>query len=225
MDTGQQKHMPDQLTDEEIIIKILAGESRLYEVLMRRYNAMLYRVGMSVVNNDTEVEDIMQVTYIKAYEGLSNFESRSSFSTWITRILINESLYQLKKSKRNMSMNANNEGDEQHMNLGSNAASPVHALLNKELSSVLEQALVQLPEKYRLVFVLREMESRSIAETVDTLNISEANVKVRLNRAKSMLRDTLGSYYKNDSVFHFHLTRCDRIVNNVMKHLGINMAG
>lgn len=98
MDTGQQKHMPDQLTDEEIISKIRAGESRLYEVLMRRYNAMLYRVGMSVVNNDTEVEDIMQVTYIKAYEGLSNFESRSSFSTWITRILINESLYQLKKA-------------------------------------------------------------------------------------------------------------------------------
>jgi len=98
---------------------------------------------------------------------------------------------------------------------------PAKALLNKELSNVLEHALVQLPEKYRLVFVLREMECLSVAETVDTLHISETNVKVRLNRAKAMLRDTLGSYYKNDGIYHFHLTRCDRMVSKVLKHLGI----
>src|SRR5580704_9894806 len=109
MITALQESKKDQLSDEEIIRRTLAGEPRLYELIMRRYNAMLYRVGMSIVNNDVEVEDIMQVTYIKAYEKLSTFEHRSSFSTWLTKILINESLYQLKKSKRHISMEANNE--------------------------------------------------------------------------------------------------------------------
>ena len=216
-----QESKEPQLSDEEIISRILAGEHRLYELIMRRYNARLYRIGMSIANNDTEVEDIMQVTYIKAYENLSMFESRSSFSTWLTRILINESLYQLKKNKRYMSNVVNREIPSDEPASGVN--NPAKTLLNKELSNILEHALVQLPEKYRLVFVLREMEELSVAETVDTLHITEANVKVRLNRAKAMLRDTLGNYYKNDGVYHFHLSRCDRIVNKVLKHLGITI--
>jgi len=209
----------EQLSDEEIIRRVLAGEQRLYEVIMRRYNAMLYRVGMSIANNEVEVEDIMQTPYIKAYEKLATFEQRSGFGTWLTRILINESLYQLKKSKRNMQIELNNETHPE-IKTGNGTNSPVHTLLNKELSNILEDALVQLPEKYRMVFVLREMENMSIDETVDILNITEANVKVRLNRAKTMLRDTLGSYYKNEGIYHFHLTRCDRIVNNVFRKLG-----
>jgi RNA polymerase sigma factor (sigma-70 family) len=222
MNTTQiQEGKAGELADEEIICRVLAGEARLYEQIMRRYNAMLYRVGMSIVNNDVEVEDIMQITYIKAYEHLRKFESRSSFGTWLTRILINESLHHQKKSKRNMSIELNNETGQDAK--GANGAgSPVSALLNKELSKILEQALVQLPEKYRIVFVLREMEDMSVAETVDTLNISEANVKTRLNRAKTMLRDTLGNYYKNDNIYSFHLSRCDRIVNNVLQQLGID---
>jgi RNA polymerase sigma factor (sigma-70 family) len=208
------------VSDQEVISRVLAGEHRLYEFIMRRYNARLYRIGMSIVNNDTEVEDIMQVTYIKAYEHLHTFNNKSAFGTWITRILINESLLHLKKSKRYMSMETNNETNPIEK-VQKNESSPIKALLNKELSNVLEDALVQLPEKYRIVFVLREMENMSIAETVDTLSITEANVKVRLNRAKAMLRDTLGDYYKNDGIYHFHLTRCDRIVNNVFRHLGI----
>ena len=201
MNTLLQKPQADLISDEEIISRILGGEHRMYEIIMRRYNAMLYRIGMSMVNNDAEVEDIMQVTYIKAYENLHKFEKRSGFSTWLTRILINESLYQLKKSKRNMRIELNNDTHPDNK-ADNGAGTPVNTLLNKELSNILEQALVQLPEKYRMVFVLREMENMSIDETVDILNITEANVKVRLNRAKTMLRDTLGSYYKNEGVYH-----------------------
>jgi RNA polymerase sigma factor (sigma-70 family) len=209
------------ISDEEVISRVLAGEQRLYEVIMRRYNARLYRVGMSIVNNDTEVEDIMQVAYIKAYEHLHTFNNKAAFGTWLTRIFINESLLHLKKSKRYTSMEANNDANpvERHHNTEN---TPVNTLLNKELSKILEDALVRIPEKYRVVFVLREMENMSVAETVDSLNITEANVKVRLNRAKTMLRDTLGDYYKNDGVYHFHLTRCDRIVNRVFERLGIS---
>lgn len=203
-------------SDEQIIAEILDGRKQLFELLMRKYNARLYRVAMSIVNNDGEAEDIMQATYIKAYEKLETFEQRSTFGTWITRILINESLGRLKKQKRFVTM------AEDHTRQDTGAAqNPDRQLINKELRMALEQAMLQLPEKYRLVFVLREVEDMSIAETVDTLGITEANVKVRLNRAKTMLRDSLSSYYKNDGVFEFHLSRCDRVVNTVLQKLGI----
>jgi RNA polymerase sigma factor (sigma-70 family) len=208
-----------QLSDEEVVGRIRAGEQRLYEVIMRRYNARLYRIGMSIVNNDTEVEDLMQIAYIKAYENLHKFEGRSGFGTWLTRILINECLYQVKKNKRYMKVELNGDAP-----LHGNEHGPAKKLLNKELAGMLEDALVQIPEKYRMVFVMREMENMSTAETMDTLNLSEANVKVRLNRAKAMLRDSLSSYYKDDAVYSFHLTRCDRIVNSVLTRLGISPA-
>jgi len=99
---------------------------------------------------------------------------------------------------------------------------PMSALINKELGLALENALVQLPEKYRLVFVLREMEGMNVAETVNVLGITDVNVKVRLNRAKAMLREALSSYYKKDNIFEYHLSRCDKMVYNVLCKLGIH---
>ncbi len=220
MDTTQEINAGQMISDEEAIRRVLAGEGRLYEVIMRRYNARLYRIGMSIVNNETEVEDIMQVAYIKAYEHLHTFNHKSAFGTWLTRILINESLLHLKKSKRYTAMESDNRTN-QVVTAVSSESTPAKALLNKELGRILEDALIQIPEKYRMVFVMREIENMSVAETVDSLNISEANVKVRLNRAKTMLRDTLSDYYKSDGIYEFHLTRCDRIVNKVFARLGI----
>jgi RNA polymerase sigma-70 factor (ECF subfamily) len=97
---------------------------------------------------------------------------------------------------------------------------PAHLLMNKELSGVLESAIARLPEKYRLVFVLREVEDLSIKETAEVLSLKEMNIKVRLNRAKTMLRENLQGYIK-DNVYSFHLTRCDRIVDEVFKQLDI----
>lgn len=217
MDKLIQDQLTEQVTDEEIVQKILAGEPRLYEHIIRRYNPRLFRTGMGIVKNDVDVEELMQIAYIKAYENLRQFEGKSRFGTWLTRIMINECLGYLAKSKKRERMEQHNE----RYFAGKAVENPAGKLMNKELSRLLENALEQLPEKYRLVFVLREMEDLSIAETTDILQITEANVKVRLNRAKAMLRDSLGSYYKNDNIYHFHLTRCDRIVNKVLTHLGI----
>lgn len=217
MDKLLQDQPAAQMADEDLIGMILAGEPRLYEQIIRRHNARLFRIGMGIVKNDAEVEELMQIAYIKAYENLSRFEKKSQFATWLTRILINECLAYLEKSKRRQRMEKHNDA----YFAGKAAENPAGKLMSKELSRVLKDALEQLPEKYRLVFVLREMEDMSIAETTEMLNITESNVKVRLNRAKAMLRDSLGSYYKNDNIYHFHLTRCDRIVNKVLTHLGI----
>jgi RNA polymerase sigma factor (sigma-70 family) len=214
------KTSADPLQDEKIVSSVLSGNHRSFELIMRKYNARLYRVGMAIINNETEVEDIMQTAYIKAYQNLSQFSGKSSFCTWLTRILINESLLQLKKKQRYQCMEdlEKTTGPGQEDNTG-NVPTPIAILINKELGHVLESALVQIPEKYRLVFVLREMEGLNIAETIDILGITEANVKVRLNRAKGMLRDSLSSYYKNDTIFHFHLSKFDLIVNRVLNFI------
>ena len=209
----------DSITDKEIITRVLGGEKELYAIIIRRYNQRLYRIGMSIVNDDAEVEDIMQVAYIHAWENLSNFAFKSAFSTWLTRILINESLLRLKKRGKSINMNDDNMDNEIYQQDASMVPTPVSTLLNSELRSLMEVAIKKLPEKYRMVFIMREIEGMNIAETQECLDISESNVKVRLNRAKSLLKETLAPYYKKEEVFHFHLTRCDVMVDQVMRRL------
>jgi len=202
------------LNDDEIITRILHGEKDLYSIIVRRYNQRLYRIGMSMINDDAEVEDAMQVAYINAYENLGKFAFRSSFPTWLTRILINECLLRLRKRKKSISMN--DENIENVMKQNKELHTPVTAAVNSELRSILNDAIGKLPEIYRSVFVMREIENMNIAETKECLNISEVNVKVRLNRAKALLRDILSAQYSKEDILHFHLSRCDHMVEKVM---------
>lgn len=209
-----QQEITAQLPDEEIISRILTGEKKLFELLIRRYNQRLYRIGMSVLNDSTEVEDAMQAAYISAYEHLDKFERRAAFITWLTRIMLNQCFEQNRKQQ--LSRNSELQPDN-----STYMHTPANILVNKELNSVLEQAIAKLPEKYRLVFMLREIEELSVKETSEALNIEEPNVKVRLNRAKTMLRENLNGYMK-DNVYSFHLNRCDKIVSHVMTRLGLS---
>lgn len=209
--------LQEVISDHEIITRILGGEKQLYAIIVRRYNQSLYRVGMSILNDDTEAEDAMQVAYISAYESLHNFGFRANFRTWITRILINECLLRLKKRRKSISMNE--EKIENMMPQNGKAETPVARLLSGELKNILNDAIRSLPEIYRTVFVMREIENMSVTETQQCLNISGVNVKVRLNRAKAMLRDLLAVHYKKEDILHFHLNRCDRIVDAVMQYI------
>lgn len=204
-----------EMPDAILIERILAGEKQLFEIIIRRHNQRLYRIGMAILGDDMEAEEAMQMAYVNAYEHMSKFEHRSSFETWLIRIMLNECLAHKKKKQRF------NSGAEKQLEKIATMASPDNILVNKELSGILEQAISQLPEKYRLVFVLREVEKMSVRATSEALNIEEPNVKVRLNRAKTMLRDHLSGYMQ-DGVYSFHLTRCDRIVNNVFDTLHIS---
>jgi len=204
------------LPDSELITRILQGEKDLYALIVRRYNQRLYRVGMGILDNDAEVEDAMQVTYISAWENLGKFKFRSSFSTWLTRIMINESLLRIKKRKHFLEMK---EDTINHYQQSIRQQNAVSRLMNADLRKTLEEAIHKLPEKYRTVFILREIENMSVSETKECLAISEITVKVRLNRAKSMLRNALSELYKSEDVFEFHLSRCDRMVENVMSRI------
>jgi RNA polymerase sigma-70 factor (ECF subfamily) len=204
------------LPDVEVIDRILKGEKDLYAVIVRRYNQRLYRIGMSILNDDEEAEDAMQVAYINAWQGLKQFQFKSSFSTWLTRIMINECLFRFKKRKQLMDVR-NNLAD--YYQSASHREIIFSKIMNKELKIELETAILSLPEKYRTVFILREIEELSVAETKECLAISEVNVKVRLNRAKALLRTSLSSLYKSGDVFSFHLSRCDRMVEQVLSHI------
>ncbi len=209
----------DALSDNEIIARVLGGEKDLYALLIRKYDQRLYRVGMSIINDDTEVEDVMQVAYIKAYENLGKFEFKSAFSTWITRILINESLLRMKKRKQLFNINIDMINNQISLHNPVDSNTPLMNLVNSELKIILEKAIQQLPEKYRTVFIMREIENMNVAETAECLDLSAVNVKVRLNRAKAMLKNSLSEYYKKDDILNFHLSKCDRIVENVMAQI------
>jgi RNA polymerase sigma-70 factor (ECF subfamily) len=204
---------PTATSDGELIARILHGEKNLYATIVQRYNSRLYKVGISILNDDVEVEDAMQVAYINAYENLADFSFKSSFSTWLTRILINECLLRLKKKGNNITLNENIMEQNRH---AVERQTPAEKFLNSELKVILDKAIRDLPEKYRTVFVMREIENMNVAETQECLSISEVNVKVRLNRAKAMLRDHLSNYYNKEDILHFHRSRCNRMVERVM---------
>ncbi len=207
------------MSDNDIVLRVLGGEKNLYALLVTRYNQRLYRIAMSILSNDAEAEDVMQVSYINAYENLAKFEFRSGFSTWLTRILINESLLRVKRSKQSILLNDDQIENKIFKSASTEVRNPLMKLLNTELKAVLEEAIFQLPEKYRTVFIMREIEDMNIAETQACLDLSEANVKVRLNRAKAMLRNSLEEIYKKEEIMHFHLSRCERIRTNVMNQV------
>lgn len=201
------------LSDELIVARIVNGEPHLYESLMRKYNLRMYRISMSIINDDAEAEDIMQITYINAYRQLANYRQQSSFGTWLTRILINESLlHKKRRTKKEKALMETTFIDEHH-------ETPLSGLINKELKVILEDAVASLPEKYRLVFVMREVQGMSTNETMEVLTLGESNVKIRLTRAKEMLRAELNKKWKPEQMYQFNLLRCDVIVNYVMNKI------
>ena len=199
----------EQIPEEQLVRRILAGEKRLFEYIMRSYNQRLYRIGMSILNDDQEAEDAMQTAYINAYEHLESFEERSSFGTWLTRIMLNECLAR-KKKKLKFIMDQQKQPATQI-----NMITPDFVLANKELNGVLETAVTSFRKNTGSYSVLREIEELSVRQTAETLSIEESNVKARLSRAKSMLRGSLQGFMK-ENVYSFHLTRCDRIVAKVL---------
>lgn len=207
---------PVSLPDDDVIEKILLGDTNLYEVLMRKYNQRLYRIGRSFFRDDDEVEDIMQFAYVRAFEKLSSFEKRSAFSTWLIRIFINEAIARKKYRERFAHESGNEETQGKLIFDKIDMNTPEKLTVNNELKDLLEKAIESLPEKYRLVFVMHELENLSVQETSKCLDLTVSNVKVRLNRARKMLRNYIGSFYRTEEIFSFNLVRCDIIVSKVL---------
>jgi RNA polymerase sigma factor (sigma-70 family) len=210
------------VSDDEVIIKkILDGDIALFEVLIRRYNSVIYKIARGYGFNHQDAEDLMQDSYVAAYTHLSKFEGRSSYKTWISRIMINRCLYKLKYGyfKNEVPSERVREVNNQPMHISSNDNQTEDVLVNRELAIVLEKSVQNIPEIYRMVFVLREIQGFSIAETAELLDITAINVKVRLNRAKALLRREIEQFYTRIDLYSFNLIYCDRMVDKVMARL------
>lgn len=212
------KEQFEQYSDAEIICKILNGEIKLYEILIRRYNSFLYKIGRSYHYNHQDTEDLMQETYISAYCNLKKFEYRASFKTWLTRLMLNH-CYQKKHKLSYANEIVTGELVTEKPDALFQFSNNKDQMINKELGNVMENALLQISEDYRMVFTLRELNGLSVAETASALSITETNVKVRFNRAKAMLRSAIENMYSPNEIFEFNLIYCDKIVNNVMAHI------
>jgi RNA polymerase sigma-70 factor (ECF subfamily) len=207
--------------DEDIVKRVLAGETALYEILIRRYNQRLYRVARSILRNDTEAEDVMQEAYVRAYTHLGQFAGEAKFATWLTKIAVYEALARLRARGRTAELDSMNSDEGAMSTVTSNTRDPERQAYDRELRTVLERAIEGLPEIYRLVFVLRSVEGLSVAETAGCLDIAAEVVKTRLHRARAMLRKDLERHagLVATQVFSFHLTRCDRVVAEVFRRI------
>jgi RNA polymerase sigma factor (sigma-70 family) len=204
-------------TESQIITSIVNGDTALYEIIIRRFNSYLYKIGRSYGYSHEDTEDLMQETYLSAFSALSKFEGRSSFKTWLVKIMLNH-CYQA-KLKGSYSEIKQTHLKEEVIPMFSNQMDSDKNLLNKELNLIVENALLQLPEQYRLVFSLRELNGMNVSETSEALNISPVNVKVRLSRAKSMLRSVIEKMYSPEEIFDFNLMYCNKVVDTVMSRL------
>jgi RNA polymerase sigma-70 factor (ECF subfamily) len=206
------------LSDEEVVVLVAAGQSDLFEVIMRRYNQRLYRVTRSILGEDNEAEDAVQEAYLSAYAHLGQFAGQAQFSTWLTRIAINEALARRRQRVRGPELDFKEEDDAMESVSDRN---PEDEASRREMRRMLEAAIDELPDIYRIVFVMRELEQMSTAETASALEIAEEATKVRLHRAKGLLRDAMSTRMQVSfaEAYPFLGPRCDRIVGAVMKAL------
>ena len=205
----------NEIQETGIIERVLKGEKSAFEQIVRKYNADLYKVGRSYNFSHEDSQDLMQDTFIAAYKHLSQFRGNSSLKTWIIRIMLNNCFH--KKQKAGYKNETSREIHENARPMfGSTHNDTNHQVQNRELGRMIEQALAEIPADYRMVFSLREINGLNVAETAGLLQISESNVKVRLNRARAMLRNAIERTYPATELFEFHAVYCNAMAEKVM---------
>ena len=180
----------------ELMQRVIAGETELFYELIRPYERGVFLAAASILGNDADAEDAAQEAILKAYKNLARFRQESKFSTWLIQIAINEAKMKLRKARRHLYESLDNgrqtdDGDYIPTDFADWREIPSEALEQRELRDALNKALNSLPQKYRTVLVLRDVQQMSIAETAKVLGISEENVKTRTSRARLQMRDLM----------------------------------
>jgi RNA polymerase sigma-70 factor (ECF subfamily) len=211
-------------SDESLVPLARNADPAACEALMRRHNRRLFRLVRALLGDDAEAEDAVQETYIRAFANLKSFAGRSSFTTWLTTIALNEARGRLRQ-RRNLASLADVAETELSQALGQSSASdtvgPEELAARAEMRLLLEHAIDQLPPNFRSVFVLRAVEQLSVRETAEALDIPEETIKTRFRRARLHLRRSLGEVMRDamPDVFTFDGERCNRIVAAVLARI------
>jgi RNA polymerase sigma-70 factor (ECF subfamily) len=218
-------------TDEAALLaRTAANDVAAFETLMRRYNSRLFRVARSILRDDAAAEDAVQEAYLEAFRHSATFRGEAQVSTWLTRIVINQSLMRLRRRKRDsvvVAFATDSESGEVIEDPADEAAeAPDVSTLRGEVRRLLERRIDELPAAFRTVFVMRDVEEMSVQETADLLGIPPATVRTRLFRARALLRQAMARDLDSATVdiFGFAGDRCDRIVSAVLARLGSDLA-
>lgn len=212
----------EELTDEAIVDRVRGGEVALYEIIVRRHNQRLYRTIRAILRADGDVEDVMQQAYIDAFTHLDQFRGAAKFSTWLTRIAVNRAIRTGRARSAPTLPAAPGDPALAIERAPATHIDPEHEMYGHELKVLLESLIERLPDQFRIVFVMREVEGLTTAETAACLDVNEETVKTRLHRAKGLLKDHLDRSLGpvSTGVYAFHLSRCDRVVAGVMARIG-----
>src|SRR6516162_8063957 len=212
--------------DAELVARALARDEAAARAIIRANNRRLYRLARGILRNDAEAEDVVQETYVRAFTHLSEFRGESSLSTWLSRIAMNEALGRLRRERPAVELSSLPQGTLEaqiiQFPLMSAADDPEKSMAQREIQHVVEGAIDQLPEPFRLVFITRVVEGMNVEETAEILDLKPETVKTRLHRARAMLRDNveqkIGPVVME--AFPFAGRRCDRLTEAVLKRLG-----
>jgi RNA polymerase sigma-70 factor (ECF subfamily) len=213
--------------DRELLERARQGDAAAFGMLIRRHDKHLYRIARSVLPNDQEAEDAVQETLIRAFTGLRNFRADSSLRTWLTRIVLNEAIRRRRKGRSMIELDALHGAQERirrpahSSSLTAPESDPERATARSQIRKMVEKAIDELPPAFRIVFVMRDVEEISTADTAALLEIPQETVKTRLHRARRMLRESLGAQLAAalKDVFPFERPRCDALVERLTKRL------
>ncbi len=216
-----------QLADAQLVAQVCCGDASAFVAIMRRYNRLLFRSARGIVSDDAEAQEVVQETYLHAFESLRTFRADASLGTWLARIAINVALDARRKRGRSVQLDDTQdfsaEPTLEHLMAFS---APTHnapdtQAENGQLRALLQRAIDSLPPIYRSVFILRAVEEMSVDETASCLQVSDAVVKTRYLRARSLLRDALGTQVEAhaQNVYDFAGARCDAVVAHVLAEL------
>jgi RNA polymerase sigma-70 factor, ECF subfamily len=212
-------------TDTELVRRVLARDEAAVRAIMQANNRRLYRLARGILRNDGEAEDVVQETYVRAFTHLEQFRGDSSLSTWLSRIAMNEALGRLRRQRPGVNIESLPQGALEAQIIQFPLASsddPEKSMAQREIQHVVEHAIDELPESFRLVFITRVIEGMNVEETAELLGVRPETVKTRLHRARTMLRDIvekkIGPVVME--AFPFAGKRCERLTEAVLKRLG-----
>ena len=215
---------PNAANDDSLVRDIRRGSPTAFGAMMRRYNRRLYRTARAILKDDSLAEDALQEAYLAAFRHMDEFRGDAALGTWLTRIVVNQALQALRRTRRDRVVVPFEESDAQHEALNvadSPDTGPENMLLRSQTRRLIERNIDALPEGYRTVFVLREVEDLTVEETAAALDIPAATVRTRLFRAKARLRESLAQQMDvaTQDAFGFDGERCDRIVRTVLDRI------
>jgi RNA polymerase sigma-70 factor (ECF subfamily) len=215
-------------SDNELLRLAREGNAAAFRTLVRRHDRHLYRIARSVLLDNHEAEDVVQESFVRAFKRLVEFRGHASVTTWLTRITLNEALQRRRRRRPTLELDSLQEQESTNTQVRPSPLvapdpDPERRTAQHQIRRLLERTIDKLPDSLRTVFVMRDVEELSTAETAVLLGIRQATVKTRLHRARRMLRDLLGEQIGANlkDVFPFEKPRCDRLVERLLNQLGL----